>query len=70
MRGRKAQMEEIREILRCYRLLRSVKGTAGTLNYARNTVRDYVRWAQVKGYLEAEAELPSEAELAAEFKDT
>lgn len=70
MQGRKAQMEEIREILRCYRMLRSVKGTARTLNFARNTVRDYVRWAQVKGYLDTEKVLPSEAELAAEFKDT
>jgi transposase len=69
MRGRKAQMEEIREILRCYRLTRSVKGTARTLNYARNTVRDCVRWAQPKGYLEAETELPSEAELATQFTD-
>ncbi len=67
MQGRKAQMEEIREILKCYRLLRNVKSTARTLNYARNTVRDCVRWAQVKGYLEEGTELPSKAELAAEF---
>jgi len=70
MRGRKAQMEEIREILRCYRLTRSVKGTARTLHYARNTVRDCIRWAQPKGYLDPAVELPSESELAAQFKDS
>jgi hypothetical protein len=63
-------MEEIREILRCYRLTRSVKGTARTLHYARNTVRDCIRWAQPKGYLDPAVELPSESELAAQFKDS
>jgi transposase len=70
MRGRKAQMEELREILRCYRLTRSIKGTARTLHYARNTVRDCIRWAQPKGYLEPDVALPSETELAAQFKDS
>lgn len=70
MRGRKAQVEEIREILRCYRLTGTYKGTARTLNFARNTVRDCVRWAEKKGYLADGAALPSEMELAVQFRDS
>lgn len=70
MQGRKATMEEIREILRCYRVLGSVKGTARALNYARNTVRDCVRWGQIKGYLDESKELPNQSALALEFQNT
>ncbi|MBI5064516.1 MAG: IS21 family transposase [Desulfatitalea sp.] len=60
-------MAEIREILRCYRITRSKKETARTLKVAKGTVKRYVRWAEAKGYLEAD-ELPSEALLAREWK--
>lgn len=67
MQGRKAQMGEISEILRCFRLTGNVKETARTLGKARGTVRRYVRWAGQMGYLADE--MPSEAELAKGFKD-
>lgn len=67
MRGKGKTVPEIREILRCYRVTRSKKETARTLRCAKGTVKRYVRWAAAKGYLEA-AELPTEAELAREWR--
>lgn len=68
MQGKGANVAEIREILRCYRITRSKKETARTLKVAKGTVKRYVRWAAAKGYFEA-AELPSEALLAQEWKE-
>lgn len=55
-------MEDIREVLRTYGILRSIKGTARTLNCAKGTVRRYVRWATAQGFLGSE--LPGADELA------
>lgn len=68
MRGKGANVAEIREILRCYRITRSKKETARTLKIAKGTVKRYVRWAKAKGYLSAD-DLPSEALLAREWKE-
>jgi len=60
--GRQAGMEDIREVLRTYQRLSSIKGTARLLGCAKGTVRRYVRWARDHGLLGDV--LPSEGELA------
>lgn len=69
MRGKGIDVTGIREILRCYRITKGKKETARTLGVAKGTVKRYVRWAEAKGYLEA-AELPSEALLAQEWRES
>jgi transposase len=54
-------MVTVREIIRTYKQLKSLKGTARTLACAKYTVKKYVRWAESQGYL-GEV-LPSEAEM-------
>jgi transposase len=61
--GRKAGMDDIREVLRTFKAEGTIKGTARTLTCARGTVRRYVRWAEDLGYLGG-AELPEAGELA------
>jgi len=61
--GRKAGMDDIREVLRTFKAEGTIKGTARTVNCARGTVRRYVRWASERGYL-GSAELPESGELA------
>lgn len=55
-------MEDIREVLRTYQQLASIKGTARLLGCAKGTVRRYVRWATAQGLLTGP--LPSAGELA------
>jgi len=54
-------MAGVREILRTYRQLRSIKGTAKTLACSKFTVKKYVRWAESQGFL-GEV-MPSEGEM-------
>lgn len=68
MQGRRNTVADIREILRCYRITNNIKETARTLGCAKGTVKRYVRWARVKGYLNRD-DLPSEAELTQEWQD-
>jgi len=55
-------VEEIREILRVYKLTGKKKETARVLNCSRGTVRKYVKWAKAKGYLDQD-NLPSAREI-------
>jgi transposase len=60
--GRSSNVEEIREILRVYKLTGKIKETVRLLNCARGTVKKYVRWARKKGYLDQD-QLPSAREI-------